>query len=315
MTRTQAAAAIRRALLPGLLAAAAAMGAVLLLLLTRAPVYEARVGIVAVPVSGAETAGPEYGSVVSLAMPALPELAVSTPVLQNLADELPEMDRTSLAEAVAVELVPDSAVARITVTSDTPAAASSVLAAVVGAVEGSDLLAPAGTFRVLGDVAAPPRQVRPDPLLAIGLGAAAAVLVGLLVVAAVQLVRPRLLTLPDVEHVVSSVVTKPVPVIALGPGRRRLDLLVAQLAASTPPATTVVAFPAGTADDGGLADAVNERLRERSSSNGRHWTAGSSTTDPALVTVRLRRTSAEQLTAALLQAQESGHQVELVVAS
>lgn len=319
MTRAQAVAALRRALVPAVLAALLTLGLVLGLLLTRAPTYEGRVGLVAVPAAAPVPAAtvntnPEYGSVISLAMPALPEVAVSDPVLQRLGNQVPGIDRTELAEMVAVEVVPSSAVARITVQAETPEATSAVLRAVVDTITGSNLLAPVGTFRVLGDPAGAPTLVRPDLLLAIGLGVTGAVLVGLLTAAAIQLARPRLLTVPEVEHVVGSVASAGVPVVRMDRGRRRLDLLVSHLSGTAAPGHGVVTFPAGPGDDDGLGEAVNERLRERPAGNGRH-AAGTLASGTAMVTVRLRRTSADQLTAALLRAEESGHPLRLVVAS
>jgi len=319
MTRAQAVAALRRALIPAVVAALLTLGLVLGLLLTRPPTYETRVGLVAVPAAAPVPAptvntNPEYGSVISLAMPALPEVAVSDPVLQRLGDRVPGIDRTELAETVAVEVVPSSAVARITVQAETPEAAGAVLRAVVDTITSSNLLAPVGTFRVLGDPGSAPTLVRPDPLLAIGLGATAAALVGLMTAAAIQLARPRLLTVPDVEHVVGSFASDGVPVVGMDRRRRRLDLLVSHLSGTTAPGHGVVTFPAGPGDDDGLAEAVNERLRERPAGNGRH-AAGTPADDTAVVTVRLRRTDADQLTAALLRAEESGHPLRLVVAS
>ncbi|MGY1638391.1 hypothetical protein ACI78V_17225 [Geodermatophilus sp. SYSU D00742] len=338
MTRSQALAALRRALVPALLAAAAAMALVLALLLTRDPVYQARVGIVATPVAGTSEAAPEYGAVVSSVMPALPEVAVSTPVLDRLATRLPELDATTLAESVAVELVPASGVARVTVTGDSPETTTAILRAVVGQIQDSALLAPVATFTVLGDVDVAPTQVEPDPLLAGGLGALAAVVVGLLAVAAVQVLRPRLLTVADVEQVVRTVATPEVPVVAVGRGQQGVDVLVSRLAAWAPAATRIRSFPAGPGAEDGVVTAIDERLARRAAERGpgpvtvagddgasarvngrvttdaRHRVREAVPAEPAVVTVRLRRTSAEELTSALLAALDSGHELGAVVA-
>jgi capsular polysaccharide biosynthesis protein len=313
------------------------MALVLVLLLTRDPLYQARVGIVATPAANSGAAGPEYGAVVSSIMPALPEVAVSTPVLDRLAGPLPELDAATLSESVAVELVPASGVARVTVTGDTPEAATAILRAVVDEVVDSNLLAPAGTFTVLGDVGAEPVQVGPDPLLAGGLGVLAAVVVGLIAVAAVQVLRPRLLTVDDVERVVRTVASSAVPVVALGRRQRGVDVLASRLALAAPGATRVLTFPAGPGTEDGVAAAIDERLARRvlergpapaqpmdherpAASNGRattdarHRVREAVHLEPAVVTVQLRRTTTEELTAALLAALDSGHELGAVVA-
>lgn len=343
MTRSQALAALRRALLPAVLAAAVTMALVVLILVNRASEYQARVAVVATPVQGRDQALQSYGSVVSSVLPAIPELAVSSQVLDRVHQQVPDTTQAQLQQSVAVELVPASGVARVTVTGDSPAAATAVLRAVVDGIRSSDLLAPVATFRVLGNVDVPPTEVRPDPLLATGLGALAAVLVALLTVAAVQIARPRLLTISDVEQVVKSTTPGSVPVVALSGHQGALDLLVTRVAAAAPAATRVVPYAAGPADPDGLVDAVNKRLQQRASSRGRtsgdgvdhdgprngvrsagasngrpseprHGAQYVSATDPALVIVRLRRTSADELTAAVLAADEAGHGVGVVVA-
>ncbi|MGY1690876.1 hypothetical protein [Geodermatophilus sp. SYSU D01105] len=338
MTRSQALAALRRAVVPAVLTAGAAMALVLALLLTRDPLYQARVGIVATPVAGGEQGTPEYGAVVSSIMPALPEVAVSTPVLDRLSGRLPGIDAATLAESVSVELVPASGVARVTVTGDSPETATAVLGAVVDVITGSDLLSPVATLTVIGDVDAETTKVDPDPLLAGGLGALAAVVVGLLAVAAVQVLRPRLLTLADVAQVVHSVASPAVPVMALDRRRRQLDLVASRLAAAAPAATRVRSFPAGPDTEDGVVEAIDQWLAQRvarrapavgsavqgnggpGGSNGRvgavarHSSREAAAAEPAVVTVRLRRATADELTAAVLAALDSGHEIGAVVA-
>ncbi|MGY1640761.1 hypothetical protein ACI782_06450 [Geodermatophilus sp. SYSU D00703] len=338
MTRSQALAALRRAVVPAVLAAGAAMALVVGLLLSRDPEYQSRVGVVATPVTSGNPADPDYGAVVSSIMPALPEVAVSTPVVERLSDRLPGMDAVTLAESVSVELVPASGVARVTATGESPQAATAVLSAVVDQIVDSDLLAPVGTFTVLGDVGAEATRVGPDPLLAGGLGSLAAVVVGLLAVAAVQVLRPRLLTVADVQQVVRSVASPEVPVVALGRSQRGLDVLASRVAAAAPTATRVRAFPAGSTAEDALVSAIDDRLARRAAdlapatwsapgdqgqrggANGRmatdarHRVREAAPAEPALVTVRLRRTTAEELAAALLAALDSRHEVGAVVA-
>lgn len=318
MTRSQALAALRRALLPALLAAGLTFGLVLALLLTRPPTYEARVGVLATPVEGVEATDPSYGSVVSLTMPAVPEIALSSTVVDAVAAEVPAMDEDALTEAVAVELVPASGVARITVTAEDARTAAFVLQTVVDEVVTSGVLQPVATFRVVGSAYAAPVQVRPDPPLALGLGLLAAGVVGLLAVAAVQVLRPRLLTVDDVERVARSVVGA-VPVVPLdrrGPG---LEVVAARLAVAHPGLRRVVVVPAGPGAEDGLAEEVGARLdgsADGAAHGGRdHVPAGGSAApdEPALVTVRLRRTSPDELTAALLAAGRGGRPVGLVL--
>lgn len=337
MTRSQALSALRRAIVPAVLAAGATMALVLALLLTGEPEYQSRVGLVAIPVATGNPADPEYGAVVSSIMPALPEMAVSTSVVDRLARELPGVDVTTLAESVAVELVPASGVARVTATGGSPEAAAAVLRAVVDEIVDSNLLAPVGRFTVLGDVDAEVTQVGPDSLLAGGLGVLAAVVVGLIAVAAVQVLRPRLLTVDDVEDVVRSVVDSGVPVLALGRHQRGLDVLAARLAALAPEATQVRGFPAGAGAQDGVVQAIDERLAGRALNratppsapgqdpagaarrNGRavtearHLVPQAVPLEPAVVIVQLRRTTSEELAAALLAAIESGNEIGAVV--
>jgi len=337
MTRSQALAALRRALVPAVLAAAATLALVLTLLLSRAPEHQARVGIVATPVATGNQADPDYGAVVSSVMPALPEVAVSSPVLDRLADRFPDMDAASLAESVSVELVPASGVARVTATGDSPETATAVLEAVVDEIVDSDLVAPVGTFTLLGDVGAETTRVGPDPLLAGGLGLLAAVVVGLLAVAAVQVLRPRLLTVPDVERIVRAVASPDVPVVAVGKDDRGLDVVAARLALAAPGVRQVRSFPAGAGAADGVVDAIGERLLRRTTEaaaaawgaeedhvrNGgtdrrtateaRHRLREAVPAELAVVTVQLRRTSPDQLTAALLEALESGRPIGAVV--
>ncbi len=261
MTRSQALAALRRALVPALVVAALVLGLVLTLLLTRPPAYESRVTLVASPVTGLGPEAPEFAGVVSVVMPAIPEIAASTDVLRRLdggpADEL---DLDLLAASVAVELVPASGVGRVTVTTDDAATTSAVLAAVVEEVQERRPLEPVGRFSVIGSVETPPTQVRPDSTLAVGLAVVAAALAGLLAVAAVQVLRPVLLTVPDVEDVVRASTTPAVPVTSVR-GAAGLDLLVAHLRVAAPGVCTVQVLPASGADGERLAATISGRLR------------------------------------------------------
>jgi capsular polysaccharide biosynthesis protein len=318
MTRSQVLAALRRAFVPALLAAVGTFALVASLARGGEPTYQVRVGIAAVPNPGQDANAPEYGSVVSLAMPALPELAVSAPVRDAVAAQLGDIGEAELLRSVTVELVPDSAVARITATRDTPRAASTLLRIVVDRILKSPLLSPVGRFHVLGNLSVEPLEVKPDPKLAMGLALFAAAFVALLAVAAVQVLSPRLLTADDVERVVRSTSAAPIPIMPLRRGEADLGLLASRLAVTAPDARSVVAFPAGGSSNG-LAEALSERLGNRRSARTDHGASGAGAAgapqghEPAVVSVRLRRDRPEQLAAALLRAEESGHRVGVVV--
>lgn len=319
MTASQALSALRRALVPALVAAALAMGVVMLLLLTREPTYQARVGIVATPSTPPKDAVADYGSVVSLAMPALPELAVSAPVVREAIAQVPGMTQDLVAQSITVEVVPASGVARVTATGRSSDSATKLLDVVVDQILTSRLLSPVAKFEVIGTVDVIPVQVRPDPLLSVGLGALAAAVVGLLAVAAMQAIRPKLLTLEDVERVVHTVDRtsgahrrpreRPV-VAALGRRKQGLDLLLSRLTEAAPQATHVRSYAADPGDGENLGQLISARLRHGAPPAGPGDTGES---ELALVTVRLRRTSAEQLTSALLRAQDR-HRTVFVVA-
>lgn len=133
--------------------------------------YQARVSLLAGP------QGPQYGEVVALSLPALVEVARSPAVVAKAGTS---------AERVSVELVPASGLARLSVRAPAAGQASNEAAAVAAAVVESDLLAPAGTLRVLDAPAV--ARVAPDWPLATGLALVAAV-VAAVAVAAVRHVR------------------------------------------------------------------------------------------------------------------------------
>lgn len=326
MTQSQALAALRRAFIPALVAALLTAGLLAAALALRPDSYSARVGIAAEPVVQVEPGGaPGYASVVNLMMAAVPEVALSAPVLDQARARIPGMDSRLLERSVTVEVVPGSGVARIETVGDTPELASALLDVVLQEISQSNLLTPVGTFRVLGDARPQPTPTGADRLLVVGLCAAAAALVGLLTIAALQAVRPRLLTRSDVEEVVRSVDSGPVPVVVLGRGSADLDLVASRAALAVPGLARVHALSAEDAADDDLAEAVNQRLQSRSltggsqsatgteQASGRH-SGGETGTEAALVTVRLRRTTPDQLSAALLKAEARGETVAAVVA-
>ncbi|SMD20981.1 hypothetical protein [Lentzea albidocapillata] len=168
----------RRAVLEGVLAAVLVGAAVLLAVALRDGVTEGRLTLLATP-SAPDSA--QFGEVTSLAAPAVVQLVRSPSVLDAAAGAAGTTpDR--LADAIAVELVPASGVARISVRADSAAHAASAVTAVARAVIEADLLAPAARFRLV-DPRPETTQVTPDWRLATGLALVAAVIAGVAVVA------------------------------------------------------------------------------------------------------------------------------------
>lgn len=168
----------RRAVLEGVLAAVLVGAAVLLAVALRDGVTEGRLTLLATP-SAPDSA--QFGEVTSLAAPAVVQLVRSPSVLDAAASAAGTTpDR--LADAIAVELVPASGVARISVRADTAAHAASAVTAVAQAVIEADLLAPAAKFRLV-DPRPETTQVTPDWRLATGLALVAAVIAGVAVLA------------------------------------------------------------------------------------------------------------------------------------
>jgi capsular polysaccharide biosynthesis protein len=177
-----------RPLVAGLLAAA--LTALLVLLATglRGDEYEARIGLLATPAAPAAGTTAQYGEVVALTLPALVEVARSPSVLRAAA-EATGTPAGELGEHVAVELVPASGLARLSVRASSPTRASAAATAIARSMVDARLLAPVGALRLLDerpDVA----QVAPDSRLGLGLALAAAVVAGVTVAALCHLRRP-----------------------------------------------------------------------------------------------------------------------------
>lgn len=86
-----------------------------------------------------------YGEVVSLALPALPEIVTGPSLLGRAAAAVPGgPDPEQLRRAVSVELVPASGLARISVRDPDPARAEALAEAVADQVVAADVLDPAG---------------------------------------------------------------------------------------------------------------------------------------------------------------------------
>jgi hypothetical protein len=157
--------------------------AVLLATQLRGDVYEARVGLLATPAGAA----PQFGEVVALSLPAVVEVARSPSVLRTAARST-GIPAVELAEDVTVELVPASGLARLSVRAETGEEATQAATAIARGVIAANLLAPAGTLRLL-DERPDVTQVAPDRPLSAGLALAAAV-VAAIAAAALWQVRP-----------------------------------------------------------------------------------------------------------------------------
>lgn len=168
----------RRAVLEGALAAVLVGGAVLLAVAMRDGVTEGRLTLLATP-SAPDSA--QFGEVTSLAAPAVVQL-VRSPSVLDVAAKAAGTTPDRLSDAIAVELVPASGVARISVRADSVPHAASAVTAVAQAVIEADLLAPAARFRLV-DPLPETTQVSPDWRLATGLALVAAVIAGVAVVA------------------------------------------------------------------------------------------------------------------------------------
>jgi hypothetical protein len=267
VTGAQTLAAFRRALVPALLAAIITLAAVVGLMLSRPPSYLVRVGLIATPVTHpsltAQTT--DFGQVVTMAMPSLPEFVVADDVLSAIHDQVPGAPAAGvLRSAITVELVPASGVARIAVTTDDPTVSRKVLAVVLAEIAKADLLAPVATLKTIGSSDPAPQVVGRDVMLAAGIGLVAAIAVSLLTVVLVQTVRPRLLTRADVERIVDSLFENEVgpPVVEVRPDGRGLDLLSAYLLAQDPHLVDIRVATCGPAFAGDFGRQLRTSLRK-----------------------------------------------------
>ncbi|WP_206789019.1 hypothetical protein [Amycolatopsis sp. MtRt-6] len=152
--------------------------------LTRGAEYQGRVSLLATP---AAADGAPYGEVVSLALPALVELARSPSVL-SAAAPVSGYTPDELAGHVSVELVPASGLARVSVRAASAAQAGATATALGKAMIDADLLAPAGKLRTL-DSRPEVITVAPDVPLVTGLALVGAIAAGL-ATAAVRRLTP-----------------------------------------------------------------------------------------------------------------------------
>ncbi len=171
-------------------AAALVIGLLVLIVgLTRGEQYQGRVSLLAEPAG--QAAGTQYGEVVSLALPAVVELARSPSVLRAAAP-VSGVSPEELGRQVSVELVPASGLARLSVRASSTDRARATASALGKAMIDADLLAPAGRLRLL-DTTPEVVAVVPDVPLVAGLSLVAAVTAGLATTAIRRLTpgRPR----------------------------------------------------------------------------------------------------------------------------
>ncbi|MDX8031997.1 hypothetical protein SK803_17365 [Lentzea sp. BCCO 10_0856] len=169
---------VPRAVLEGVLAAVAVGALVLLAVSLRGGESEGRLALLATP--STPDSG-QFGEVTSLATPAVVQL-VRSPSVLDIASRAAGTTPARLSDAIAVELVPASGVARISVRADTADHAAAAVSAVAKAVIDADLLAPAARFRLV-DPQPETTSVSPDWRLASGLALVAAVIAGVAVAA------------------------------------------------------------------------------------------------------------------------------------
>jgi hypothetical protein len=230
-----------------LLAAVVVAGGALLLVNQRAPQFEAHISLIAAPAflpapgpegatkapapqgatgvpapagaaqeprainGGHEFSGADFASVVSLGFPALSPLAHTPTVLSAAHAQVPgSPPADELSSLVTVELVPASAVARISVRADSAEIAIGLARAIVNQLVQSNLLAPVAVLRPL-DEQPVVAQTQPDWALGLGWALAAGAVAAVAVVSLRALLWPdtgqrvtRALTAAGVEHDVSA---------------------------------------------------------------------------------------------------------------
>lgn len=241
---------IGRPLVAGALAAVIAGGGVLLAAELAGEEYEGRVSLVAGPVAGGGAA--QYGEVVSFTLPALAELARSPSVLATAAADTGG-DAAVLADAVSVELVPASGLARLTVRVPSRELAGDAATAIARAMIKADLLAPAAALRVL-DQRPDVIQVSPDRPLGLGLALAASAATGVAVGSLRHLRRT------SAEAAVRAALSSRPPVVTLRAATDDLTERLARLCvvAGRPPRVLAV-----NADAEPTARALENRLTRR----------------------------------------------------
>lgn len=176
------------AIVAGILVAAAIM----LVAITRPTEYTARVGLLAAP--GAEVPespnATDFPAVVSLSMAAVVEAAHSPSVVAKASSVTNgALSPQQVFDAVSVELVPGSGLARVTVMASSPIVAADVASSIGNDLVGQNLFGPAGGLRLL-DNRPDVRELQPDMAMSGGLALAAGVTAAVAIFGLMTLVRP-----------------------------------------------------------------------------------------------------------------------------
>ncbi|MCO1658239.1 hypothetical protein [Pseudonocardia humida] len=247
-----------------------AVGAVVVaLLLNRPAVFAAQNSLIARPaaasVENPDAAG-QFGEVVALGLPALPDLAVSSSVLQAAADAVPGGPTADeLASQVEVTLVPGAGVAKLTVRAGDPDQAGRLATALVGALVATDILQPAARLEPLD---AEPQVVRVDTSIPTvgGIGLVAALVVGAATYAALRRIRPPGTDVHEV-HTAMSRAGRPTVAILDGKDPALTDRLCALQRAGGLPLRIITIGPGQSDKADELRTAVNGRGVQLSSAS------------------------------------------------
>ena len=217
-------------------------------LATQSPTYQARVSLLAVPVDAASNQpGVDYASVVTLTLPSVIEFAGTDSVVENAAAAA-GVDVAPEDVSVAVEIVPASGLARVTVDAPTEAAASSAADSVVSQIVRADLMAPVAKMRRLDPPPAQATEVTPQLTRTVGLALLAAVLTGVMISFGVAVFRPRISSARQAAAAINDLGLRGVTPVIDSEDEGALEEL-ASLAALQP-SRRVVLMPAGGMDEG-----------------------------------------------------------------
>lgn len=252
-------AARRRRAAAAVLVGAVVAGVVGAALLLRAPGWTAETSLIARPSTDIlAPASTQFGEVVALGLPALPELATTPSVLEGVRARVPDAPPLEdLARHVEVALVPGAGVARVTVRAADEDLAARLDSALVEELVAADVLAPAARFAPLDDT---PRTTRVGTSLTTAAAGAlaAGLLAGAATAAAVGWSRRRGTDAAAVREALERAGHAPVAVLD-GRDPAVTDRIVALQRAGGRPLRVVVVGP-----DGDGASRLRTALGERS---------------------------------------------------
>jgi hypothetical protein len=246
------------------------VGAVVIaLLMNRPAVYAAQNSLIARP-AVADAANPEgggqFGEVVALGLPALPDLAISPTVLEQAARAVPGGPTADeLGSLVEVTLVPGAGVAKLTVRADDPDTAARLATSLVDSLVATDILQPAARLEPLD---AEPQVVRVNTSIPTvgGIGAVAALVVGAGTYAALRRIRPPGTDVHEV-HTAMSRAGRPTVAVLDGKDPTLTDRLCALQRAGGLPLRIITIGPGQTEQADALRAAVGGRGVQLSSTS------------------------------------------------